>query len=179
MSKSFNLNSLNLASAFRPKDKKLSSKDLKNLPIYIFGYDKEKSFTPRINPGEYSILLGACTYYGMSNLYPISNDVLDEGQEVRDSHNSYKVIKDYDKVNFINCTSKGWFVPTEARCIIDCIRYRNLVNNNDQFLYAIEDYFDLGRTLEELYEVSDFYNVNREIVNYWINESSNYCGVNV
>ena len=179
MNKSFNLNSLNLASAFRPKAKTLSPKDLKDLHIYIYGYDKDNQFTPRINPGEYSILLGACTYYGMSNLYPISNDVLDEGQELRDSHNSYKVISDYDKVNFILSTPNGWFVPTEARCIIDCIRYRNLVNNDDQFLYAIEDYFDLGKSLEELYEVADFYKVPRSKVDYWINESKNYCGINV
>lgn len=51
MNKPFNLNSLNLASAFRPKAKALSSKDLKNLHIYIYGYDKDNQFTPRINTG--------------------------------------------------------------------------------------------------------------------------------
>lgn len=176
---SFDLNCLNLALALRPKDKKISSEDLKTFPIYIFGYDPEDSFNPRIRKGEYSVLMGACTYYGMSNLRPIANDVLDVGQIERDSNNRYVKIPNYDKENFIIETENGWFVPTEARCIIDCIRYRDLVHNDDQFLHAIEDYFDLDRTLDELYEVADFYKVPREEVDYWIKESDDYCRRNV
>lgn len=169
------VNSLDLASCFRKK-KKLSSKDLKDLDIYIFGFDNERLWEPRINKGEYSILLGACTYYGMSNMYPIDNVVLDEGQpkEKRDSHNVYKVIPDYDKENFIIETEGGFFVPTEARCIIDCIRYKEYGVYEEQFLVAIEDYFDLDKTLEELYEIADFYKVSRKDIDYWIKESNNY-----
>lgn len=169
------INCLNLASCFRKKDK-LSSSDLKDLDIYIFGYDKYNLWTPRIRKGEYSILLGACTYYGMSNMYPIDNVVLDEGQpnDERDSHNRYVSIPEYDKDNYIIRTELGFYVPTEARCIIDCIRYKNYGVYEEQFLVAIEDYFDLDKTLEELYEVADFYKLPREEVDYWIKESNDY-----
>lgn len=53
------------------------------------------------------------------------------------------------------------------------------MHNDDQFLHAIEDYFDLDRTLDELYEVADFYKVPREEVDYWIKESNDYCRRNV
>lgn len=53
--------------------------------------------------------MGACTYYGMSNLRPIANDVLDVGQTERDSNNRYVKIPDYDKENFIIETENGLF----------------------------------------------------------------------
>ena len=169
------IDSLDLASCFRKK-KKLSSKDLKDLTIYVFGLYNERLWEPRIREGEYSILLGACTYYGMSNMYPIDNVILDVGQpnDLRDIHNVYKSIPNYDKENYIIKTDKGFYVPTESRCIIDCIRYKNYGVYEEQFLVAIEDYFDLDKTLKELYEVADFYKVPREDVDYWIKESKNY-----
>lgn len=169
------LNCLNLASAVRPK-KKISSKDLKDLPIYIFGYNPEKLFEPRINLNEYSVLLGACTYYGMSNLYPINNEVLDEGidEKNKDRHNRYIKIPGYDKTSYMEKTIRGFYVPTEARCIIDCIRYFDLGVYEEQLLIAIEDYLDLDRSIDELYEVADFYNVPRQLVDSWIIKSDKY-----
>ena len=107
----------------------------------------------------------------MSNDFIGFTEILEESTTIKSPRNKYIKIPNYDKEHFMIEDSKGYFIPTEARCIIDCIRYKNITFNEESLLLAINDYFDLGNNINELYKVADFFRVPRNVVDYWIKES--------
>lgn len=170
MNTSLNRNLLDLSAHLR-RDKKINSEDLRHISIYIVGDDREERDTIKANRGDYLVLHGACLYYGMSNDFIGFTEILEESTTIKNSRNRYIKIPNYDKEHFMIKDTKGYFVPTEARCILDCIRYKNISFNKEGLLLAINDYFDLGNNINDLYKVADFFKVSRNVVDYWVKES--------
>lgn len=170
MSISLNRNLLDLSALLR-RNKKISSEDLRNISIYIAGDDREERDIIKAYKGDYLVLHEACLYYGMSNDFIGFTEILEESTTIKNPRNRYIKIHNYDKEHFMIKDTKGYFIPTEARCIIDCIRYKDIAFNEEGLLLAINDYFDLDNTKDELYEVADFFKVPRKVVDYWIEKS--------
>lgn len=166
--KEFDLNCLNLSAHFRDRDKKISSNDLKDLDVYIFGYDPKDRETLEVNKGEYVILWGACAVHGLSNRLKGRSCILDEGQN-KNPKNHYEKIDNFDKENFIEMTKDGWFITTPERSIIDCIRYNYC--SDEEFLIAIEDYLEVYESPRGLYRVAEFYKVSKDVITHYIRMS--------
>lgn len=67
--------------------------------------------------------------------------------------------------------------PTKERAIVD---YINGLNNFDEGLLieGLKSYIDSkDKDIDKLYEVADFYKLQRETVDYWIKEAEEYCEV--
>lgn len=113
----------------------------------------------------------ACLYYDMSSDFIGFTEILEESTTIKNPRNKYIKIPNYTKEHFIIKDSKDYFIPIEVRCIIDCIRYKNITFNEESLLLATNDYFDLGNNINELYNVADFFKAPRNVVYYWIKES--------
>jgi len=76
---------------------------------------------------------------------------------------------DYD--NYVRQYTDDLLVPTAERALVDYIRFEK-IQDEGTLLWAMQDYLDSPNCdIDKLYEVSDFYNVPREEVDYWITEA--------
>lgn len=78
---------------------------------------------------------------------------------------------DIDYNNYVRRYNDDLLVPTAERALVDYIRFEK-IQDEGTLLWAMQDYLDSPNCdINKLYEVSDFYNVPREEVDYWINEA--------
>ena len=69
--------------------------------------------------------------------------------------------------------------PTKERAIVDCIRFKMRNVDEGIFLEALYNYviFECGEEQDDfrkLKEVSDFYNIDWNVMEYWMNEAEDF-----
>lgn len=105
------------------------------------------------------------------------------------SYNTYCVMTDVKALN--NCvlelvTFKFWyfdnlefteevyprmFVPTAERAIIDCMIWQSKNYDEGFLIEALQNYQYKGHVVSDLYEVADYFNLDRRVVDYWWHEA--------
>ena len=76
----------------------------------------------------------------------------------------------HDIENFI-INVEGKRYPTAERAIIDCILWQHRNYDEGFLIEALQSYQQQGHKVEDLYEVADFYKLDRRAVNYWWKEA--------
>lgn len=76
----------------------------------------------------------------------------------------------HDKNNFILIVGNKEY-PTAERAIVDCILWQHRNYDEGFLIEALQSYQQQGHNVEDLYEVADFYKLDRRAVDYWWKEA--------
>lgn len=77
---------------------------------------------------------------------------------------------DYEHWVYPSETNPLLLQPTKERAIVDYIRNEKWCDEGI-LIEALKSYLMWFRNDEELYKVADFFNVSRDVIDYWINEA--------
>lgn len=96
--------------------------------------------------------------------------------------------KDFDKFNLVYLTyyyypnidythwvhpssdNKNILVPTKERALVEYIKNEKWCDEGI-LIEALKNYLEFFRNDEELFKVADFFELDRDILHYWINEA--------
>ena len=77
----------------------------------------------------------------------------------------------FDDLNYTKEVYPRMYVPTPERAIIDCIVWQSKNYEEGLLIEALQTYQQQGHNVEDLYEVADFYKLDRRVVDYWWKEA--------
>ena len=77
----------------------------------------------------------------------------------------------FDDLNYTKEVYPRMYVPTPERAIIDCIVWQSKNYEEGLLIEALQTYQQQGHNIEDLYEVADFYKLDRRVVDYWWKEA--------
>lgn len=85
--------------------------------------------------------------------------------------NRYHYLDEIDTDNYVSHYKDAFILPTVERAIVDYIRMED-IRDEGTLIWAIQDYIDSSKyDMNKVYEVAEFYNVPKEVIDYWFNEA--------
>ena len=114
----------------------------------------------------------ALAYHGLVNGYEwvskLASNIFMNGVCINNFRHEWYHI--HDKNNFVFIVGERRY-PTAERAIIDCILWQHRNYDEGFLIEALQSYQQQGHNVEDLYEVADFYKLDRRVVDYWWKEA--------
>lgn len=123
----------------------------------------------KVITAEHALALNGLTCSGVRDLKVLTtNPYLDR---IYNHTYVYYYCNEIDTENYAIKYKDSLLLPTVERAIVDYIRMED-IRDEGTLIWAIQDYIDSSKyDMNKVYEVAEFYNVPKEVIDYWFKEA--------